>query len=272
MQFELILQCPWRTGRPSPHCDFSNDLRLLAAFPKTGLLAGISQTVLNDGSLLNPVQATQIGLMWRLARRVSAFRSGLGEVEFQDIDPWQETATPEPTRQSPTSSGVKEKVLKMATLIDQSDDSELVPPTTMEINTWLQNYHAVMGAMPEESEEPSPNQLAALSKRVRRDDAPPYVDFGVFGPFERKLTKIQRCRIYTPLGDGTYLQKDLPGPPTYQGWLASWRVLKTACLMLNVASLASLEVYGRHIEKLVTQWPSAWGLIYQRRMQLEPKE
>lgn len=44
---------------------------------------------------------------------------------------------------------------------------------------------------------------------------------------------------------------------------SSWRVLKTACLMLNVASLAALEVYGRHVEKLVTQWPSAWGLIYQ---------
>ena len=63
-----------------------------------------------------------------------------------------------------------------------------------------------------------PNQLAALAKRVFRDDAPPYVDFGVFGPFERKLTKVQRCRIFTPLGDGTYLQRDLPGPPTYQIW------------------------------------------------------
>ena len=32
--------------------------------------------------------------------------------------------------------------------------------------------------------------------------------------------------------------------------------------MLNVAMPASLERYGRHIERLVTQWPSAWGLIY----------
>ena len=85
---------------------------------------------------------------------------------------------------------------------------------------------------------------------------------GVFGPFERKLTKVQRCRIFTPLGNRTYRQRDLPGPPTYQGWLAAWRVLKTACLILNVVSLAALEVYGRHIEKLVTQWPSAWCLIY----------
>ena len=227
------------------------------------LLAGITQTVLPDGSALNSAQATQIGLVWRLARRASAYRSGLSETEFQDVDPWQEPAAQDPGRQSSSSAGIKEKILKMSALIDQSDDSELVPPTSVEINGWLQNHHAIMGAMPEESEEPSPNQLAALAKRVFRDDAPPYVDFGVFGPFERKLTKAQRCRIYTPLGDGTFLQRDFPGPPTYQGWLAAWRVLKTACLMLNIASLAALEVYGRHIEKLVTQWPSAWGLIYQ---------
>ena len=185
----------------------------------------------------NPVQATQIGLVWRLARRVAARRSG----------------RPQQAQESRRRS---------LSFIDQSDDSELLSPTAVEVNTWLQNYHAVTGAMPEESEEPSPNQLAALAKRVFRDHAPPYVDFGIFGLFERKLTKSQRCRIFTQLGDGTYLQKDLPGPPMYQGWLAAWRILKTACIMLNVATLASPETYGRHIERLVTQWPSAWGLIY----------
>ena len=191
--------------------DFQDDLRVLAAFPRTGLLAGVSQSQFPDGTGLTPVQATQIGLVWRLARRVIAHGSGMDETEFQDIDPWQETNASTTARQSPPSSGVKEKVLKMSTLIDQSDESELLPPGSSEINAWLQNYRAVMGAMPEEAEEPSPNQLAALSKRVFRDDAPPYVDFAVFGPYERKLTKVQKCRIYTPLGDGTYLQRDLPG-------------------------------------------------------------
>ena len=32
--------------------------------------------------------------------------------------------------------------------------------------------------------------------------------------------------------------------------------------MLNVVSLASLDSYAKHIEKLVTQWPKWWGLIY----------
>ena len=49
--------------------DFNNDLRILAASPRTGLLGGCSQPTLLDGSMFNPVQATQIGLVWCLARR-----------------------------------------------------------------------------------------------------------------------------------------------------------------------------------------------------------
>ena len=51
--------------------DFRDDIRLLAAFPRMGLLAGISQTTFPDGSAFSPVQATQIGLVWRLARHVA---------------------------------------------------------------------------------------------------------------------------------------------------------------------------------------------------------
>eukprot|EP00435_Cladocopium_sp_Y103_P054112 s157_g17.t1 len=269
-QFQTVTDLRHHFGVPDPVWqafattvgDVRDDIRVLAAFPRTGLTAACTQAQLPDGSPLNPVQATQIGLVWRLARRVVSQAAGMAETEFQDIDPWGEPPPVDSSRQGSSSTGVKEKILKMSALIDQSDDSELLPPGSLEVNTWLQNYHAVMGSMPEESEEPSPNQLAALSKRIFRDDAPPYVDFAVFGPYERKLTKSQKCRIFTPLGDGTYLQRDLPGPPTYQGWLASWRVLKTALIMLDAASLAALETYGKHVERLVTQWPSAWGLIY----------
>ena len=57
------------------------------------------------------------------------------------------------------------------------------------------------------------------------------------------MSKVQRCRIYTPLGDGTFLQKDIPGPGTLQAWKASWAVLRAACLMLNLISLAALDSY-----------------------------
>ncbi len=244
--------------------DLHDDLRILSALSRPGLVAACGAAKYQDGSGLSPATATQIGLIWRLSRRIMAAAGGMTEDQFMDIDPWSE---PTPASRSNSStpsagSGVKERVLKMCNLIDQSDDSELLPPSTQEVNIWLQNYVAVMGAAPQEAEEPSPSQLAGLSKRVFRDGGPPYVDFGVYGPYERKLAKTLKCRVFTPLGDGSFLQKELPGPPTYQAWLASWRVFRTSCLMLDIVNLAALEVYGKHVEKLVLQWPSCWGLIY----------
>eukprot|EP00434_Breviolum_minutum_P040624 symbB.v1.2.036105.t1/scaffold5010.1/size60825/7 len=246
------------------------DMRLLAALSRPAVLAGCSSAVLPDGSPLNALQATQVGLVWRLARRVMAHLGGTRESEFVDVEVWLDNPpnSSESSTRTTVASGsagatntVKEKVLKMSNLIDQADDSELLPPSNSELNKWHQNYVAIMGAQADESEEPSPNQLAALFKRVFINDHPPYCDFGVWLPFERKMSKAHRFRVFTPLGDGSFLQKDLPGPASFQAWMASWRVFKTACLMLNIATLSSLETYSRHIEKLVLQWPSAWGLV-----------
>ena len=132
----------------------------------------------------------------------------------------------------------------------------------MDVDRWYQNYVMVMGSRPDEAEEPTSAQLAALHKRVYIENRAPYTDFSVWTPFERRMSRIQKCRTFTPLGDGSYLQKGLPGPASHSAWRASWNVFKVACLMLNMCSLASMEAYSRQIEKLVTQWPRCWGLIY----------
>ena len=249
--------------------DCREDLRLVAALSRPAVVAGAGVAVMPDGAGFSPLQATQVGLVWRVARRVMAFHGGVSEDAFVDVEVWLDNpidasqSSTRVTSSTPSVGGgsVKEKVLKMSSLIDQSDDSELLPPTNAELNKWHQTYVAIMGSQPDEAEEPSPNQLAALHKRVFINDHPPYCDFGVWLPFERKMTKTHRFRIYTPLGDGSFLQKDLPGPGSFQAWMSSWRVFRVACLMLNVATLSALENYARHIERLVTQWPAAWGLI-----------
>ena len=57
--------------------------------------------------------------------------------------------------------------------------------------------------------------------------------------------------------------RELPGPQNLQQWLVSWRVFKVACISLNLVTLAALLLYEKVIEKLVLQWPKAWGLIAQ---------
>ena len=246
--------------------DPGEDVRLLAALPRVALTSGCSLAIMPDGSNFTPMQATQIGLMWRLARRVTAARAGLPETEFVDIDPWAEptgngTTAGDTVAAAPPS--LKDKVLKMSNLIDQQDDSELQLVSNGTVNKWLQAYMTLMGSMPDRAEEPTPAQLSALHKRVTVNDNAPYVDMSIWVPFERRMSKVQKCRTYHPLGDGSFLVRDLPGPSTHQGWLASWRVFKCAALMQEIVSLAALQSYERHVEKLVMQWPGTWGLIYE---------
>ena len=238
------------------------DLRLLSALPPVAIRTACN----NAQGPLTAIQSTQVGLVWRMSRRVMAFRAGMAETEFTDIDLWnpRDIAPPDvqPRQGGAQPSGVKERVLKMSSLIDTGDESELLPPKAEEVDRWVQNFISIMGSPPDDSEEPTGAQLAALSKKVFVENLPPYTDFSVWVPFERRMSKVQRCRTFTPLGDGSYLQRELPGPPSFLAWKASWAVFRTAALMLNICSLASLDAYFRHMEKLITQWPHCWGLIY----------
>eukprot|EP00435_Cladocopium_sp_Y103_P072900 s399_g41.t1 len=245
--------------------DPGNSIAILSAVPKSALVAACGTTVTPNGAL-TAIQATQVGLVWRLSRRVMAFRAGVNELDYVDDDPWV-TSEPagdnvRPGRHGPQgSSGLKEQVLKMGSLVDQSDESELLPPTMEDVNKWHQNYVAIMGAQPDETEEPTSSQLAALAKRTLSNRQAPYVDFAIWVPFGRRMAKLQKAKVYTPLGDGTYLFQDIPGPSSFQAWACSWRVFRCACVMLGIVSIAALECYYRHIEKLITQYPQCWGLV-----------
>lgn len=116
--------------------------------PKVAVVQGIARALLSDGSMLSPAQATQAGLV---RRNVVAFNSGLDEAQLQDVDPWEESqdmANQGPATGGVPGSGAKDNVLKMSTLVDQSDDSELIPPKNDQVEMWFMNYTVVMGQAP----------------------------------------------------------------------------------------------------------------------------
>ena len=133
----------------------------------------------------------------------------------------------------------------MSSLLDQGDDSELIPASREQLDTWLTSYVSVMGNLPLEEEEPSEAQLAALHKRVFILKGTPYCDFAIWTPFSRKNLKLQKFRMYVPLGDGSYLMKELPGPQNFQQWSSSWRVFRTAAVLLGISTLAVLLQYEK---------------------------
>ena len=257
--------------------DPGNDLRLVAAMPAWTIPQIVSTSTLASGERLTPIQAAQVGLVWRNARWVAHLQGGGNAEAFVDKDPWTPEAAAGPpdgtgavsgtprgsTGTGSTASGSKENVLKMANIVDQTDDSETKLPDAVLLNEWAQRYIAVMGAPPQEEEEPTDAQLAALHHRVKVQNQPPYVDFSVWLPFGRRVLKNQKFRAFMPVGDGSFVMKELPGPQNLQQWLVSWRVFKAACISLNLVTLAALLLYEKVIEKLVLQWPRAWGLIVQ---------
>eukprot|EP00435_Cladocopium_sp_Y103_P017963 s5122_g4.t1 len=250
-----------QVGDPGDH------IRVLAALPSSALVQGCVGAQLPTGDNFSAVQATHVGLLWRTCRKLVHVWAGLPERDFVGAghNASDSSGSRQQTSEQVTSSGgqgqVKERVLKMASLIDQGDDSELVPASREQIDAWLSVYISVMGSVPQEEEEPSEGQLAALHKRVFILKGPPYTDFALWTPLARNSQRQQKFRVYRPLGDGSYLMQELPGPQNYQQWLTSWRVFRTAAIMLNIASLSTLHGYEKAIERLTIQWPRCWGLI-----------
>ena len=113
-----------------PHAQLGMpDMRIFSALPPEALVENVMFTRTNDGASLNPTQAVQIGLVWRLCRRLAWMRGGatmiLGKMKTYE-DPWAKKAAPTPATSTAASStsGLKERGIKMSSIIDQSDDSE----------------------------------------------------------------------------------------------------------------------------------------------------
>ena len=152
----------------------------------------------------------------------------------------------------------KERTLKFTQVLDQGDDGEFEVLNEEDKMALLQKFINTTGALPEEEEEPTIEQLSALRKKLSLGK-PPYCDFGVFVPFGRKALRASKYRTWIPTADG-YVSKELPGPANFTQWRACYRVFTTAMIMLQESSLAPLHAYELFVEKLTRLYPDAWHL------------
>ena len=196
--------------------DPGNSIRVLAALPQGAVRNACLRAVMTDGSAFAPMLAAHVGLVWRSSRKIVHMWAGLPDEDFCDVDLWEEdvsgraqgTGSGTPT---PSPPQIKERLVKMSSVLDQADDSELVPAARADIDVWMSRYVAIMGAPPSEEEEATEEQSSALNKRVNVLSQAPYCDFAIFQPFGRRALKALKFRVYWPLGDGSYVLKELPG-------------------------------------------------------------
>eukprot|EP00435_Cladocopium_sp_Y103_P030830 s1995_g7.t1 len=241
--------------------DPGEDLKLLCALPSTVVSVALAQARLPDGSPLSAVQASQVGLVYSLTRRILHAQAG------GDWDAWKEAApfgdatpvTPsEPAPQVPAT----DRKLKMTNILDQGDDGDFTVEGEEAKAKWYANYLRVMGGWPAQEEEPSIEQLSALSRRLNVQNIAPYTDFAIFVPFGQKVARASKYRTYV-LTAGGYTVKELPGPSSFLQWRAAYRVLKSSLIMLDSVGLANLHGYEMVVERLSRLYPSCWHLVVQ---------
>ena len=217
-------------------------LEHLAFIPSEDIQTGLDKAKLDDNPLTG-LQRGQLLYFWKAV------------VKAGSDEPPPPTSGAAPRAMS-TDEGTKRKI---ADVLDQVDDSAypLLPPET--VAQMRQSHRLVTGGDPPDSERPSADHLSALQHRISSGSAP-FADFAVFGPYGRRQAKLLKFTAQVFV-NGELVTKQLRGPSNYDGWRASWRVFRSAMIMLGASSPASLDRYARGIEELTLLFPNSWGVI-----------
>ena len=101
-------------------------------------------------------------------------------------------------------------------------------------------------------EEATREQLSALQKKVYVLLQPSYADFAVFTSHGRKFMKAMKYRTFMLTMEGSYISKEVPGPSTHSQWLSSFRVWRTAMIMLEVLDRARKARSRENLEQLLS--------------------
>jgi hypothetical protein len=180
--------------------------------------------------------------------QLAAESAGAPRPDFHTIAP--------PDRGASPGSGLKRK---MSAILDQADDGELEVLPEDRIRKLYMEFALANGGEPAEGERCTSEQLCALSTRLSRDSVP-YADFGVWGPFGRRMQKAMKFTAQVWIG-GELKTKAFRGPDSFLLWRQSWRVYRTALLMLHGAKPGQLDVYEERIRNLAETFPDCWGIL-----------
>ena len=197
-----------------------------------------------------PVEVTQVGLMWRLARQ----KYGL-----PDLDPLVAQAAPVAPAGAPLAAPADEKKhkVKVNQVLDQVDEGEIPRLQEAELDAFYERLREVKGGPVRPEAEPSPDQISAMKVRVLDLEMAPYADFGLFVNHQQRFARTLKSMRHQLQPDGTWRTVEIHGPPNYDTWLASWRVYENVLLMLT----KPLDDYRESFRDLVVNYPESWHLL-----------
>ena len=230
---------------------------------------------------LTVVESTQVGLLWRVARRKAekadaelflttptpALTTGPG-----GVGTGAGTGPPAPAAAAagPGNDPAKRKI-KVSSVLDQADEAEVPELNRAEIDGYFKVLEKNKGGPVRPETEPSPEQVSALKVRLVDLDMSPYADFALFVGFQHCFAKSLKFKNHLLQPDGSFRTVEVPGPPNYDAWLASWSVFENALLMFEVKDAAgdripmvtqsALDLYRDRFRDLVVRYPHVWHLL-----------
>jgi hypothetical protein len=161
-----------------------------------------------------------------------------------------------------TGAALVERKIKLSVVLDQGDDTEVMPLDPAKIRTLIAEWRELEndGEDPQEDEEATGDQLATLDFRLRQGSTP-FVDFAVWRPFGARFGRLLKFSAFLPLPSGGFQTKEINGPACFEDWKKSWRVFVFGMVALKAASKSKLEKYELKITKLNETYPNMWWII-----------
>ena len=160
--------------------------------------------------------------------------------------------------------GPLERKIKMATVFDQGDDSEVMPwPSSRSAAVYAAFVEKNSGVQPDPAEKATTNQLAALESRLSSGETP-CADFAIWRPHGVRIERKLRLTIHHRGPDGHYAPHEVAGPPCFQDWDAAWAVFSFAMRALDAATRPRLDLYRNGIKKFADVFgDKLWWLLAQ---------
>lgn len=171
--------------------------------------------------------------------------------------------TPAPMPAAPAATGTGAKKIKMATVINQTDDNEVEQLTPAVVSQAYQVYHQKTGGFPPDDEELSTEQLSSLHA-VFMSKRAPYTDMAVWGPFHHRIQKKMKMKGLRFSPTGEIVPVELYGPPDFEAWRECYMVFRTGAIMFEQISPARLDMYEKTIRSYAERYGRpCWPIIYQ---------
>ena len=154
-------------------------------------------------------------------------------------------------------------MIKMATVIDQGSDREIVPLCQKDVDNYYAIYRARMGHDPRPEEDITTEQLSGL-KALFVSGAAPYVDLAIWGPFGHRTQRRLKLSGLILGADGVLQHVQFFGPPNVESWTSGFAVFRTGCIMLEEISLSTLALWSALVADYAARYGNTiWALLYQ---------